>query len=65
MMIAGTGRGMLVHKKTGREGAEPTINVLLDALVRQNRAAIDVHLVGDGHVVAQDGDVLQSCPAAD
>ena len=29
-----------------------TINVLLNALVGQNRTAVDIHLVGDAHVVS-------------
>ena len=30
----------------------------------QNRATVDIHLVGDGHVVSENSDVLQTCPAA-
>lgn len=42
-----------------------TIDVLLDALVRENAAAVHIHLVSDRHIVAQHADILQSGPAAD
>lgn len=31
----------------------------------QNGTAVHIHLVGDAHVVSQNGDVLQTSPAAD
>lgn len=42
-----------------------TVNVRLDRLVRQDRAAVDVDLVADGDIVAQHGDVLEAGPLAD
>jgi len=42
-----------------------TINVLLDALVRQNGATVDIHLIGDGHIISKNSDVLQTSPTAD
>lgn len=41
-----------------------TLNVGLDALVRQDASTIDVDLVADGDVLAKNGDVFQSSPAA-
>lgn len=42
-----------------------TVDVLLDTLVREDRAAVDVDLITNSHVVTQDGDVLKASPAAD
>lgn len=41
-----------------------TLNVLLDALVRQNAATVHVNLVANRHVVTKHRDVLETCPAA-
>ena len=41
------------------------VDVGLDSLVGQNAAAVDVDLVSDGDVVAEDSDVLETRPAAD
>lgn len=41
------------------------VYVLLDGLVGQNGAAIDIDLVANGHVVAQNRDVLETGPLAD
>ncbi|KFY11986.1 hypothetical protein V492_04157 [Pseudogymnoascus sp. VKM F-4246] len=41
-----------------------SIDVSLDSLVRQDRAAIDVDLIGDRDVVSQDRDVLKTRPLA-
>jgi hypothetical protein len=42
-----------------------TINVLLDALVRQDGATVNIYLISDGNIITQDSDVLQTSPAAD
>jgi hypothetical protein len=54
-----------VSQHTLQQKAKLTVNVGLDLLVRQHRPAIDVNLVGNGHVVAQHRHVLQARPAAD
>lgn len=33
--------------------------------MRQNGATVDIHLIGDGHVVSKNGDILQTSPSAD
>lgn len=40
------------------------IHVLLDGLVRQDGTAVDVDLIADGDIVAQNGDVLETRPLA-
>jgi len=35
-----------------------SINIDLDALMRQNASAIDVNLVADGDIVSKNGDIL-------
>ena len=42
-----------------------TINILLDALMRQNRATIDIDLVAYRDIVPKNRHVLQPCPSAD
>lgn len=41
------------------------VDVGLDGLVRQDAAAVDVDLVANGHVVAENSHVLEAGPAAD
>lgn len=40
-----------------------TVNVLFDALVREDRTSIDVDLVSNSHIIPKDGNILQSCPS--
>lgn len=40
-----------------------TIDVCFDSLVWEDRAAIDIDLIRDGNIVAEDRDVLQPRPA--
>jgi hypothetical protein len=42
-----------------------SVDVLLDRLVRQDGATVDVDLVADRDVVSQYGHVLETCPLAD
>lgn len=41
------------------------VDVGLDRLVRQDAATVDVDLVRNGHIVAENGHVLQTSPLAD
>jgi len=41
-----------------------TVDVCLDALVGKYTGTVAVNLVANGHVVTQDGDVLETCPSA-
>lgn len=65
MIIAGT--VAIVSSLISLEGEKGThtINVLLDALVRQDGTTIDVYFVGDSNVVTEDSDILQASPTAD
>lgn len=47
------------------DGGKRTVNILLDGLVGQDGAAVDVDFVPDGDVVAQHADVLEPGPLAD
>lgn len=47
-----------------RTGNVLTLDVSLDALVRQHRGSVAVDFVTDGHVLAQHGHVLHTCPPA-
>lgn len=65
MMMEGAKR--TVSKGLVRKGErfKLTVDVLLDRLVRENRAAVDVDLVANGHIVTKDCHVLQTGPATD
>lgn len=63
MMMVGAGE--LVIKARGREGEEHTVDILFDRLVWQNRATVNVDLVLDGDIVAENSDVFETSPLAD
>ena len=62
-MIAGT------VKYVSNALSEPqntlTINVLLNALVRQDTATIHVNLITDSHIITKNCDILQPSPSSD
>lgn len=51
----------VVHR---RNTCKLTINVLFDALMRQDTATVHVNLISNRNVVSQYGAILQTCPAA-
>ena len=63
MMMAGT--VLEVNTALHKSRSALTINVLLDAFVRQDAATINVDLITDSHIIPKHGDVLQSGPATD
>ena len=63
MMIEGAVCGQYMDKKANMQIL--TVNVLLDALVRQHAGTVAVDLITDANVVSEDSHVLEAGPAAD